>query len=47
MKLLPLFNFLLAFRPFRNFQSVFFVNVFCLIQFRLVGQKYSSNNGTT
>ena len=41
------------FRPFRNFQSAFlclsflFNSVFCLIQFRLVGLKYSSNDGRT
>ena len=29
------------------FSLLFFVKVFCLIQFRLVGLKYSSNNGTT
>ena len=29
------------------FILLFFVKVFCLIQFRLVGLKYSSNDGTT
>ena len=29
------------------FSLLFFVKVFCLIQFRLVGLKHSSNDGTT